>query len=50
MLGAVATKVVATWIVDILYFMFKLGVWGQDCLSAVAKKTDDKEKLLPLFF
>ena len=37
-LGTMATKMVATWRVDILYFIFKLGVWGQDCLSAVAKK------------
>jgi len=36
-----ATKMVATWRVDLLYFIFKLeGVWGQDCLSAVAKKAE----------
>ena len=35
------TKMVATWRVNILYFIFKLeGVWGQDCLSAVAKKAE----------
>ena len=35
------TKMVATSRVDILYFIFKLeGVWGQDCLSAVAKKAE----------
>ena len=46
------TKMVATWRVDLLYFIFKLeDLWGQDCLSAVAKKSrDDKEKPLLLFF
>ena len=36
-----ATKMVANWRVDLLYFIFKLeGVWEQDCLSAVAKKAE----------
>ena len=36
-----ATKMVATWRVNILYFILKLeGFWGQDCLSAVAKKAE----------
>ena len=40
-LGTMATKMVATWRVNILYFIFKLkGTWGQDYMSAVAKKAE----------
>jgi len=34
------TKMVANWRVYMLYYIFKLGVWGQDCWSAVAKKAE----------
>ena len=34
-------KMDSLWRVDILYFIFKLeGVWGQDYVSAVAKKAE----------
>ena len=34
-------KMDSLWRVDILYFIFKLkGVWGQDYMSAVAKKAE----------
>ena len=39
-LGTMMTKMVSTWRADIFHFIFTLGVWGQDCLSAVTKKAE----------
>ena len=45
------TKMVTTWRVNILYFILKLeGVWGQDCLSAVAKKQRRQREAIAIVF